>query len=175
MNYFELYQLPVSFVINASMLKRQFYRKSRQYHPDFFATQNSQAQEKALELSTLNNKAYQTLKNLDSRIKYILQLNKLLPEGERYQLPQSFLMDMMDINEALMELQFDPDKQTQKQLSQQVQSWQQQLFNAIQPILQAYQHNNSPQSHSQLKKIKDYYYKKRYLLRISESLDKFAA
>ena len=62
-----------------------------------------------MELSTVNNKAYQVLSDPQKRLHYILELKGVFKEGENYLLPQTFLMEMMEVNEDLMDLQFEPD------------------------------------------------------------------
>ena len=173
MNYFEFYQLPISFKIDAKKLKRKFYEYSRKYHPDFFVQASGAEQEEVLEKSTLNNKAYKTLSNLDSRIKYVLECKGLMQEGEKYKLPPMFLMEMMEVNEALMELKFESNPENLAQISKQVEETEEGLFEEVASILENYEDGVSTEA--DLKKVKDYYFKRRYLLRIRESLNKFAA
>ena len=110
MNYFEFYGIPVSFEVNEDGVKKKYLELSRKFHPDFFINQSSEKQHEVLEMSTLNTRAFQTLSDFDKRMKYILELKSMIYEGERYQLPPDFLMEMMDVNEAMMELKMDPDK-----------------------------------------------------------------
>nr|WP_199082508.1 Fe-S protein assembly co-chaperone HscB [Pedobacter sp. ASV19] len=109
MDYFELYGLSLSFNPDPAVVKQKFYELSKKFHPDFYIMESQEKQEEVLELSTLNNKAYQILSDPQKRLHYILELKGLLTEGENYVLPQSFLMEMMEVNEALMELEFEPD------------------------------------------------------------------
>lgn len=109
MNYFELYDIPVSFEPNQQQLKQKFYELSRKYHPDFFTQENEFEQGEALEISSLVNKAYKTFQNKDQTIKYVLQLKGLLEEEEKYQLPPDFLMEMMELNEQLTDAKMEED------------------------------------------------------------------
>src|ERR1700744_480023 len=104
MNYFEFYGLHESFTLDEAIIKKKFYQLSKQYHPDFSANEDDAKQQEILELSTLNNKAYQTLINPAKRLEYILRLHNLVSEGAKPQLPADFLMEMMDINERIMEV-----------------------------------------------------------------------
>ena len=60
MNYFEFYNIPVSFNVDKSALKRTFYANSKKSHPDFYTLESEEKQLEVLELSTLNNKAYKS-------------------------------------------------------------------------------------------------------------------
>ena len=110
MNYFEFFKIPVSFNLNEAELKKAFYSNSKKFHPDFFTLESKEKQMEVLELSTLNNNAFKTLSNFDKRMKYILELKEVLGEEGKNKIPQEFLMEMMEINENLMELEFDFDK-----------------------------------------------------------------
>ena len=105
MNYFEFYNLPETFELDDAALKKQFYKLSKEYHPDFYANEDDAKQQEILELSTLNNKAYQTLADPYKRMEYILTQHNLVNEGAKPALPADFLMEMMDINERLMEVE----------------------------------------------------------------------
>jgi molecular chaperone HscB len=98
MNYFEFYGIAESFSPDEALLKKKFYQLSKEYHPDFYANEDEAKQQEILELSTLNNKAYQTLSDPYKRLEYILRTHELLLEGAKPQLPSDFLMEMMDIN-----------------------------------------------------------------------------
>lgn len=172
MNYFEFYNLPISFQLDEVALKRTFYANSKRYHPDFFTLEDEEKQNEILELSTLNTQAYKTLSDFDRRMKYVLDLKGVLAEEGKNTLPQDFLMDMMDINEAIMELEFDYDEMTYQKVLTDVQNIDNQIFNEIQPIVENYQDGMTPQY--DLEKVKNFYLKKRYLLRILENVSKFA-
>ena len=173
MNYFEFYDIPLSFLPDPAQLKRIFYANSKKYHPDFFTQESAEKQDEILELSTLNNQAYQILKNPDQRMKYILQLKGILEEEGQNSIPQDFLMEMMELNEAMMELEFDPSPKALQQVQQNLETQETALYTAIHPLLEQYQ--DTPDQEESLNNIKEYYLKKRYLLRIRENLDKFAS
>lgn len=171
MNYFEFYDLPVSFSVNEEEVKKKYIELSRKYHPDYFASDSQDKQRESLNLSTFNTKAFQTLSDSDRRMKYVLELKNLIREGERYDLPDDFLLEMMDFNEAINEIKSGRSEQSKSQLDAKVQSMLAGLRLQIEPLLKGYDDEKS--SDADLRRIKEYYYKRKYLLRIKESLDTF--
>jgi len=165
MNYFELYEIPISFNPNQDVVKQKFYALSKKYHPDFYINESREKQDEVLELSTLNNKAFQVLKDDQKRLHYILELKGQLVEGENYSLPQSFLMEMMDINEALMELDVDIAA-----LTTQISQIESSLANDLKTLTSSFDTHDEMGQETSLKLIKDIYYRNKYLLRIKESL-----
>lgn len=161
MNYYEFFELPVSPTIDKALLKKRFYQKSKAFHPDFYTLESPEKQAEVLELSSLNNLAYKVLRDDDKRLKYFLELKGALGEEGQNQVPQDFLMDIMEINEKLMELEFDDDPELRKTTMTMVQALEQELDQNAQPLL-----SKEALDEGSLEKLKDYYLKRRYLLRI---------
>jgi len=174
-NYFEFYQLPETFLPDEKEIKNKYYALSREYHPDFHANESPEKQSEILALSTLNTNAYRTLSNPDARMRYILGEHGLLEEGKSNELPKDFLMEMMELNEQIMELEFDFDPAAFEKVSQETISLSASLENDIRPMLQQYPMLEGFTRDEALQQIKTYYLKKKYLLRIQESLTKFAS
>ncbi len=168
MNYFEFFKIPISLKVDEAALKKIFYANSRKYHPDFFATEDAEKQAEILELSSLNNEAYKTLSDFDKRMKYVLELKGALAEEGKNEIPQDFLIEMMDINEALMELEFDFDDDAFEKIKAQLKDKQYVLYGTIEPLIEKF-------DETKLDLIKEYYLKKKYLLRIEENISNFAA
>jgi molecular chaperone HscB len=171
-NFFEFYDIPESFQVDQVKLKKQFYDLSKKYHPDFYANEDDERQQEILELSTINNKAYQTLSDPNKRLAYILREHDLLKEGAKPQLPGDFLMEMMDINERLMEV--DDSEQLAK-ITAEVQSIENNLQENLEVLTADYQQLDDTAKEDRLNKIADIYYRQKYLLRIKETLNTFAA
>jgi molecular chaperone HscB len=167
-NHFELLQLPVSFQPDLNSLNRNFLKLSRQFHPDYFANASSEEQQQALEQSAQLNQALQVLKNPSSTIKYILQLKGLLQEDEKYQLSPTFLMEVMDLNEELMEWEMEPDEAAGNKLKQTLKTLEDEIYREVAPILEHYQ--ETPDSEKKLLQVKEYYYRKKYLDRMARAL-----
>ena len=172
MNYFEFYGIPESFTLDAGRLKKKFYEFSKKYHPDFHANENDDKQQEILELSTLNNKAYQTLSDPYKRLEYILKSHELLLEGAKPQLPADFLMEMMDINERLMELE---NAEQLGHLTNEVLAVEDDINEKIADATAGYDKLSDAAKEERLNEIADCYYRQKYLLRIKESLNTFAS
>jgi len=74
MDYFEIFSLPRKLTIDIAALEKHFYKLSRQYHPDRFASKPIAEQEAATEQSSLLNDAYRALKDPIRRTEYLLEL-----------------------------------------------------------------------------------------------------
>lgn len=169
-NYFSFYDIEEGFFIDLAELKRKYYIKSRELHPDFYAQDGEAKQEEVLALAAFNNDAYETLKHDNGRMEYILRLHKIIGEEGKNKLDQMFLMEMMDINEALMELQMDFDPTAYAKVISDIKSIESDLYEEAEVAMRDYDKDKDV---SQLEIIGKYYLKKKYLLRIKDNLDKF--
>ncbi|MFN7115552.1 MAG: Fe-S protein assembly co-chaperone HscB [Saprospiraceae bacterium] len=172
MNYFEFFDLPVAFIIDEALLKQRFYANSKKYHPDFYTLESAEKQAAILELSTLNNQAYRTLADFDKRMEYILNLKGVLAEEGKNEIPQDFLLEMMDINEGLMELEFDFDETKHQEVLQAVENQERAIYAAAANVIEQY--DDKKIATQELSVVKEYFLKKKYLLRIRENVSKFA-
>ncbi len=162
MNYFELFDLPVSLQVDRSALSKKYFELQKQFHPDFFTQEDEAEQKDALEKSSMANKALKVLQQPDLTIQYLLQLKGLLEENEKYALPPDFLMEMMELNEKLTEV--DPET-----FRQEVAALETEQYDAVKGIVENY--NDATITTDQLLKIKEYYFKKKYLHRILDRID----
>lgn len=163
MNYFEFYDLKPSWNINLEELRQKYYAKSKSLHPDYFTLSTQEEQAEMLEMTALNNKAFKTLMDRMLRIRYILQMHNVLPEEGQAKLPQDFLMQMMDLNENLMEMQFDPQlKETvQKEMKDQIEV----LEAGVQNII-----NINDMSENSLNIMVEFYLKHKYFNRLKAQI-----
>lgn len=164
MNYFQLFDIPVSFLPDEQVIRRRYFALSKKYHPDFAATLPAAEQLQTLEHATAVNKAYHVLSNFDKRMQYILlEKGKIEIEG-KFNLPPDFLMEMMELSEEGMALLMEQNPERTTQFQQKVDYYDHQLQEAIMPKLAAW--NNSPETDTLLDDIRTYYYKRKYLQRI---------
>jgi molecular chaperone HscB len=158
MNYFELFDIPVSLKVDKNSLAQKYFALQKKYHPDFFTQATEYEQAEALEQSSQINKALKVLKNDMETIKYVLQLKGLLEEEEKYQLPPVFLMEVMELNEELSESS-----------AQQITELETQIYTPVKDIIENFK--DSTTTTEELLQVKEYYYKKKYLQRILDRMD----
>ncbi|RYY38516.1 MAG: Fe-S protein assembly co-chaperone HscB [Chitinophagaceae bacterium] len=166
MNYFELFGWTPAFAIDKNELRKRFFELSRQYHPDYFAQAGASEQADALERAAQLNKAYKVLGNDDERVRYVLELRGVLIADEKYALAPDFLMEMMDLNEALPEALADPE--AKERLVTQLQNWKNDIYEPVAQILERGSEAALPEK--ELLQVKEYYYRKKYLQRLATAL-----
>lgn len=165
MNYFELFELPVTLRVDRARLSQKFFELSRRYHPDYFVGQGAEAEAGALEKSSLLNRAYRVFQSPEETIKYVLQEKGLLQEEEKYELPPDFLMEVLEINEQLM----DADEPgTAERIRASIDQLQNEIYEPVQETVENYQEGAT--TAEALLRVKEYYYKKKYLDRIRREL-----
>ncbi len=167
-NYFDWFALPLRYELDLTELKRKYYQKSRTLHPDRHTLADAELQADMLQQASYNNEAYKTLSDPERRLYYLLaHFEKLAPEGEN-SVPQAFLMEMMDFNEALMELQVDYSGGQAEALADQIQAYSQSLLEDLQALLAA--PDFSKLNEAEWAAIGDLYLKQKYLSRLREQM-----
>ncbi len=158
MNYFELFEIPVSLRVDKATLAKKYFELQKKYHPDFYTNDDESAQETALEKSSDINKALKVFKNPDATLKYVLELKGMIEEEEKYPLPPDFLMEVMELNETLSEDSVAA-----------IEAFEKDIYAEVSSLIENY--NNAAVTSSELLKLKEYYYKKKYLQRILERME----
>jgi molecular chaperone HscB len=158
MNYFELFEFDLAPIIDKELLMKKYLSLQKKFHPDNFSLSNENEQSESLEMSAKINKAIVIFKNELKTIGYFLEVKGLITTDEKYQLPKSFLMEMMEVNEQIDEGDFD---------EMALANFQQKLDQEIQLVIEK---NASELTEGELLLIKEFYYKKKYLKRILDRL-----
>jgi len=171
-NHFDILEIPLSFRPDMNLLKKNFYRLSRNYHPDFYTLDSEEKQNEILIKSGQINEAYKILSDDNSRTKYILEHYQLMSEVDNLALGSSFLGEMMEINEAIFDLEMDFDQNRLLKIKEMVKSIESELKTKVEKDIDDFE--NQINTIKVLENIKEYYLKSKYLLRISENLATFA-
>ncbi|MGV6827242.1 MAG: co-chaperone HscB [bacterium] len=101
-NYYQLFGLPVGFIVDSDQLASRYRELSKVVHPDRFANASDQERRISLEQTTRINEAFQTLKDPVRRAQYLLTLNGIEMQAEQETTRDtSFLMEQLELREAL--------------------------------------------------------------------------
>jgi molecular chaperone HscB len=103
-DYFRFFGLNQQFKIDLPALDQAYLAIQKEVHPDRHARGSDSEQRLAMQMATLANTAYQTLKNPIERGLYICKLNGVDANLEtNTAMPAAFLMKQMDWRESLDE------------------------------------------------------------------------
>ena len=108
-NHFELFDLPASFEVEQETLALRYRELQKAVHPDRFANASEQEKRISVQLAAQINEAFQVLKSPLSRARYLLELNGLPLDDTNTQMDPGFLMEQMELREALAEVRGKDD------------------------------------------------------------------
>ena len=130
--YFQLFELQTRFDLSTSKLRESYRALQRVIHPDRVAGASERERRFAMEQSTLVNDAFRTLKSPMRRAAYLLaSMGIATGEESRVQPTPSFLMNILEIREALDELD-GPDAHVERsKLKQTVQLQYEETLNRL--------------------------------------------
>ena len=114
-DYFVVFSLPCKLHIDLAQLERSFYRLSRKFHPDVYATKSPEEQQWSLDQTSLLNDAYRTLKNPIARTEYLLKLEGVVLEAGKSEdgtpkesrVPADLLEEVFELNMQLEEMRMN--------------------------------------------------------------------
>ena len=89
MTYFQVFSLPTKLGLDVAALEKSFYRLSREFHPDRFASKPAEEQATATEKSSLLNDAYRTLRDPIRRTEYLLEIEGVEMEEQSVKATES--------------------------------------------------------------------------------------
>ena len=161
MNYFELFSMPEKPIVDRTALAKKYFELQRKFHPDYHTDDTEAEQFDILDLSSAVNKAFAIFKDDQKTIAYFLQTKGFLEDEEKYKLPADFLMEMMEVNELLDDGETDKVRTLIAETASQMDlEFHQIMSNSGEKI-----------GDTELLKIKDYYFRKKYLRRILDRLN----
>ncbi|MEJ2609488.1 MAG: Fe-S protein assembly co-chaperone HscB [Candidatus Thiodiazotropha sp.] len=104
-NYFDLFGLPVGYIIESSSLADRYRDLQRVVHPDRYANATEQERRLSVQGASLINEAFETLKDPIARAAYLLSLHGIEIDAQNESThDMEFLMQQMALREELEEL-----------------------------------------------------------------------
>jgi molecular chaperone HscB len=101
-NFFELFELPVSFDVDQALMQQRYMQLQKQLHPDRFASSSDQEKRLSMQHTSWVNEALATLKDPVARASYLLKLKAIdvKPDNETT-MDAAFLMQQLEMREKL--------------------------------------------------------------------------
>lgn len=72
MNYFEIFDIKISYSIDINLLEDRYFKRQKDFHPDRYASKSDDEKLDAMQKSMEANKAYETLKSDLLRAEYLI-------------------------------------------------------------------------------------------------------
>ena len=101
MKFYDALGLEPKLTLDLDELKKRFYERSRQWHPDHFARASAEDRERSLEMTSVLNDAFRTLRDPVTRAEYFLSDSGIEVSKEA---PPELLEEVFELNMALEEL-----------------------------------------------------------------------
>ena len=165
-NYFEIFNLPITTDLDLALLSERYRELQRQTHPDRFASASEHEQRLALQHTTLINEAYEVLCSDLKRAIYLLELRAIeLTETEQTEVEPGFLMEQIELREALEEIGTNGDPTAElEQLGTQVNA----IINKLNDEFAGQWQENTPSS---LKSAVTTVRKMQYMTKLKHEID----
>ena len=107
-DFYEIFSLSLDWDVDTDQLDARFRKLQQQFHPDRYASNSEIEKRRAVQIASLINQAYETLKDPLARAQYLLQLKGYDSTQESYITSDAqFLMDQMLLREALSDVKTD--------------------------------------------------------------------
>ncbi|MBK9727758.1 MAG: Fe-S protein assembly co-chaperone HscB [Saprospiraceae bacterium] len=165
MDYFQYFNLNPTFQIDLNELRKRYYQKSKELHPDFSA---NNIIEDADYLTALNNQAYQVLQDPVARLKYLIESIKGPIPDQHQILPQDFLMEMLELHESIYESKENLNHSELEKHKVQLEAYEKQALQTIEDAIHEFDNGN--RSDSILNEMTFYYFKLKYFRRLRQTL-----
>ena len=101
MKYYDALGLKPKLALDSEDLKKRFYDRSRQWHPDRFGRASSEEKQRSEEMTAVLNDAFRALRDPVTRAEYFLRESGLELSKDA---PPELLEEVFELNMALEEL-----------------------------------------------------------------------
>jgi molecular chaperone HscB len=109
-NFFELFDLPVSYDVDLNQVQHHYMELQKQVHPDKFANASDQEKRLSMQQTSWINEAQTTLKDPVLRATYLLKLKGVdINLENETTMDAGFLMQQLEMRERLENISSEPD------------------------------------------------------------------
>jgi len=112
MRFYDALGLEPKLALDSEDLKKRFYDRSRQWHPDRFSRGTAEEKQRSEEMTSMLNDAFRTLRDPVTRAEYFLRESGMELSKDA---PPELLEEVFELNMALEELR-DGDESAREQL-----------------------------------------------------------
>jgi molecular chaperone HscB len=134
--YFQLFDLPAGFQLDQRLLTRRSQALLSQWHPDRFVEAPERERREAVQMTSIINQAYSTLRQPLSRAGYLLKLQGIEPEShQQADLNGDFLMQQMQLRDKLEETESAEDMTALDDMKKSVAQQRDELYQHIEAAL----------------------------------------
>jgi molecular chaperone HscB len=169
-NYFDLYQLKPSFLIDLSVLQGQYEALDKEYRSQDLLDPRESAQTEADSRAELNKLAFITLSDPQMRMAYILKLYGFLQDGEAHEPDPDFLVEVMELQELVTEYELEPKNTILREdakgaLQTSTEYWDKETA----PLFRRFEEGDH--STELMHQVKEYYFRSIYLSEIRQRME----
>ncbi|MCA9674346.1 MAG: Fe-S protein assembly co-chaperone HscB [Kofleriaceae bacterium] len=170
-SYFELLGLPERFDLARPAIEAAYLDRTREVHPDRFATAAASERVAALQRSMQLNDAYQTLRQPVRRAEYLLNRHGVfIGDNERLD-DAAFLMEILELREELAEARVAGKLDEVARLQAEMRRRHRGLLDALIPLFAAVEGDDAAGRADALPRVKRTLIELRYLARYLEECD----
>jgi len=169
-NFFELFDLPVSYDVDLAQAKQRYMELQRQVHPDKFANSSDQEKRLSMQQTSWINEALATLKDDVLRASYLLKLkgDDINLENETT-MDAGFLMQQLEMRERLEHIKQESEPlDTLDEMAKEIKS----LSNEImQGFADSYNSESTEQAREYIRKLQFMQKAKKEINKLSAELE----
>jgi molecular chaperone HscB len=168
MKYYEALGLEPSLALDSDDLKKRFYERSRQWHPDRFGRASPAERQESLDMTALLNDGFRTLKDPSARAEYFLESNGIPPSKNP---PPELLEEVFELNMALEELRAG-DSSMRGQLESAQERFSEMLSQSGQDLVILFAKFDQSKSREVLQEIRQVLDRRRYISNLLRDVEK---
>jgi len=138
-NFFELFEIPVSYDVDLNKVQQQYMTLQKQVHPDKFSSGTDQEKRLSMQQTSWINEAQTTLKDPVARATYLLKLKgtDINLENETT-MDAGFLMQQLELRERLESIRNENDPlDSLEQMSKELKSSMKDMMNSFSQSFEA--------------------------------------